>query len=147
MLYVYVIQNREAPPEVYSSYFAAATRCQSHLSGIAEKGSLSERYCLVLEELRLEALRQTSTPGLGGVESHPLEIGFQPLSMPTGTDGSPGGITNYTGQMENAGIINSMPVSAPCDYSGWDQFFSLVSSGLGNLDVSTMAIHPSFEGE
>ncbi len=145
MLYVYVIQNREAPPEVYSSYFAAATRCQNHLSGVAEKGSLPERYCLVLEELRLEAMRQTSMTGMADIESHPPEMGFQSLSMPT--EGNTESIANYASQMENAEIINSMPVSAPCDYSGWDQFFSLVSSGLGNLDVSTMAIHPSFEGE
>jgi hypothetical protein len=61
MLYIYVIQNRAYPAEVYRTYFSAATRCQSHLSAIAEKGSLSERYCLVLEELRVEATRQTGS--------------------------------------------------------------------------------------
>ncbi|RFU23909.1 hypothetical protein B7463_g12431, partial [Scytalidium lignicola] len=150
LLYVYVIQNQQAPPEVYSIYFSAAARCQTHLSGIAEKGSLSERYCLVLEELRVEALRQTtrmapSMVSLGGIENHPQETGFQTSSIPT--DGSPGTVTSYTGQTGDAAIINSMPVSEPEEYSGWDQFYSMVSFGLGNLDVSTITIQHSSEGE
>jgi hypothetical protein len=143
LLYVYVIQNREDPPEVYSMYFLAAAQCQTHLSGIAEKGSLPERYCLVLEELRVEALRQTnrvtlSMTGLGGIENQPQETGFQTSSMTT--DSSPGTVTSYAGQIGDAAIINSMPVSGPDDYSGWDQLFSMVSSGLGNLDGSAMNI-------
>ncbi|KAL4934066.1 Zn(II)2Cys6 transcription factor [Aspergillus undulatus] len=62
ILYIYVIQNRAHLHDSRNNdYFAAATRCQSHLSAIAEKGSLSERYVLVLEELRVEATRQTSS--------------------------------------------------------------------------------------
>ncbi|CRG87099.1 Sugar transporter STL1 [Talaromyces islandicus] len=67
MLYIYVIQECASPSDVYSSYLSAATRCQAHISAIAEKGSLSERYCLVLEELRVEALRQTKSTNPGGM--------------------------------------------------------------------------------
>ncbi|KIX01896.1 uncharacterized protein Z518_07835 [Rhinocladiella mackenziei CBS 650.93] len=139
VLYIYVIQKRASPPEVYSNYFSAATRCQSHISGIAEKGSLSERYCLVLEELRVEALRQTgrihpSITGLGGMDSHSQENGYQTTSAPM--DGNPSAATNYTDLMGEATInFNDMTGSALSDYSGWGQFASMVSSGLGNLDA------------
>ncbi|RYP75398.1 hypothetical protein DL770_007404 [Monosporascus sp. CRB-9-2] len=139
VLYIYVIQKRASPPEVYSNYFSAATRCQSHLSGIAEKGSLSERYCLVLEELRVEALRQAkrmdpSITGLGGMDSHSQGNGFQTTSMPV--DGTTSAATAYTDFIGEAVIdFNDMPGSAPSDYSGWGQFTSMVSTGLGNLDA------------
>src|SRR5258708_5818836 len=86
MLYIYVIQKRESLPEVYSSYLSAATRCQSHISAIAEKGSLSERYCLVLEELRIEALRQTKSmdlflSDLGGIESQQNGFHVSPIQV------------------------------------------------------------------
>ncbi|KFX94207.1 hypothetical protein O988_06420 [Pseudogymnoascus sp. VKM F-3808] len=150
LLYVYVIQNHEASSEVYNIYFSAAARCQSHLSGIAEKGSLAERYCLVLEELRVEVLRQTnrmppSMTALVGIENQPQETGFQTLSMPM--DGSPGIGTSCTGQIGDSAIISNMPVSGADDYSCWDQFFSMVSSGLGNLDGSALMIQPISEGE
>jgi hypothetical protein len=39
-------------------YLDAATRSQGKLSRFIENGSLVAHYCLMLEELRLEALRQ-----------------------------------------------------------------------------------------
>ncbi|KAI1273461.1 transcriptional regulatory protein GAL4 [Xylaria sp. FL0933] len=139
MLYIYVIHKRATPPEVYDDCFSAASRCQSHLSAIAEKGSLSERYCLVLEELRVEVLRQTrrdyqpassseglndhSTPGNSQTTSTPLEqslhnaASFSSLTIDTPID------------------FNGMPSSAFSDSSGWDQFASMVSSGMGNPDI------------
>ncbi|KAF4975536.1 hypothetical protein FZEAL_7682 [Fusarium zealandicum] len=117
VLFIYVIQKRESPPEVYSSYLAAATQCQSHISAMAEKGSLSERYCLVLEELRVEALRQTGTAAMS-------------------VDISPSTGVNYTDLLgEPAMDFNGMPDSAFSEPSGWGQFASMVSSGLGNLDL------------
>ncbi|RYP00782.1 hypothetical protein DL764_006416 [Monosporascus ibericus] len=139
VLYIYVIQKRASPPEIYSNYFSAATRCQSHLSGIAEKGSLSERYCLVLEELRVEALRQAkrmdpSITSLRGMDSNSQGNNFQTTSIPV--DGSTSAATTYTDFIGEATIdFNDMPGSAPSDYSGWGQFTSMVSTGLGNLDA------------
>ena len=40
----------------YHEYFDAAVRCQEHLSKLVVKGSLIARYCVVLEELRIEAV-------------------------------------------------------------------------------------------
>jgi hypothetical protein len=141
LLYIYVIQQRDSPPEAYGTYLEAATRCQSHLSRMAEKGSLSERYCLVLEELRVEALRQTRhdepevSAELAGMHQVPQDQSFQVASIPTHV--SSDGATVYTAQQEDHGIdFNGMPVASFADYSGWDQFFSMVSSGLGSLDAS-----------
>jgi hypothetical protein len=152
MLHIYIIQKRESPPEVYSSYFLAATRCQSHLSAIAEKGSLSERYCLVLEELRVEALRQAKRmhplfmTGLEDMDSHShsqsQENGFHPASasassMPIDDIHNTPTNTNETDLMGEAaiGFNDSIPTFSYADYSGWGHFASMVSSGLGNTDV------------
>lgn len=138
MLYIYVIQECASPPEVYSSYFAAASRCQSHISAIAEKGSLSERYSLVLEELRVEALRQTklmnpSRAGLGDSYGHSQENGAQSMFMPV--DESPATVATSTDLTDNVMDFNGNIPGLCSDYSGWGQFTSMVSSGLGNMDM------------
>ncbi|KAF5022815.1 hypothetical protein F66182_5109 [Fusarium sp. NRRL 66182] len=136
VLYIYVIQKWASPPETYSHYFSAATRCQSHMSTMVEKGSLSERYCFLLEELRTEALRQMNRmhPSLnpfGTVEGQSQDNGYQASVMPMDT---PSDRTSYTDLMgENGMEYNGM--SGVADFSGWGQFASMVSSGLGNLDV------------
>lgn len=117
MLYIYVIEQRDAPPDVYSSYLSAAIQCQSHISSAAEKGSLLERYGLVLDELRIEAVRHTSA------------------ATSIATDDSPNVVSGYTDVLGGEMIdFNGMPSSAFTSASGWGQFASMVSSGLGNLD-------------
>ncbi|KAJ4258278.1 hypothetical protein NW762_008427 [Fusarium torreyae] len=136
VLYIYVIQKWASPPETYSEYFTAATRCQSHMSAMVEKGSLSERYCFLLEELRVEALRQInrlhpSTHPFGGMEGQSQDNAFQSNVVPMDT---PSDRTSYTDLMgENGMDFNGM--SGVTDFSGWGQFASMISSGLGNLDV------------
>ena len=56
-LYVYAIQKRSSPPETYLTHFRSASRCHSQLESIATRGSLMQRYGVVLEELRVEVLR------------------------------------------------------------------------------------------
>ncbi|UPL00367.1 hypothetical protein LCI18_011301 [Fusarium solani-melongenae] len=139
VLYIYVIQKWSSPFEEYSSYFAAATRCQSHMSSIAEKGSLFERYCLVLEELRTEALRHInrmnpSANGLEAIDTQLQDIGFQNVGL--AMDGSPSNETTYTDLIgQGAMDFSALQGSTLTDFSGWNQFASMVSSGLGNLDV------------
>lgn len=180
MLYIYVIQNRACPAHVYSAYFAAATRCQSHLSAIAEKGSLSERYCLVLEELRVEATRQTTpaatdTPAAAASQFQSTDdtsvanAGQYQATVPVlslqqgqgqgqgqGHDESPHTIgTGYADSLDDPGNGNGngnggsgMDFSTDADAnamaglglsvsdcSGWGQFTSMVSCGLGNMDL------------
>ncbi|CAK7237640.1 hypothetical protein SBRCBS47491_010056 [Sporothrix bragantina] len=157
VLYVYVIQRGRAgaPSTMYSDYLAAAIQCQSHISRFAEKGSLSERYFLVLDELRMEALRQTkggnnSHEGGSGNNGNPGGLGTIYIP-PTNTNG-PGAADAATGSANiSASFIddtaaaasipfNSMPGALPgsaamIDGSEWEQFALMLSSGLGNLDV------------
>lgn len=80
VLYVYSIQQRHAPEDTYKTYFDAAARCQSQISSLAEKDSLAERYTVVLEELRLEALKQTQRPA--GVPNPSLGLRLPTFSAP-----------------------------------------------------------------
>lgn len=138
MLYIYVIQKRASPPEVYTNYFSAAIRCQSHISSIAEKGSLSERYCLVLEELRVEALRQTaslhhqSMTGLGVTDGgHSQENGFPTLPVPVERNPTGAAATNYADLAGDAPMdFNDFLSPALCEDMGWGQFASMVSGGF-----------------
>ncbi|KAL1640960.1 hypothetical protein SLS58_006399 [Diplodia intermedia] len=47
------------------SHYRAASRCHDQISRIATKGSLAERYGVVLQELRMELLRHGSVDGDG----------------------------------------------------------------------------------
>lgn len=163
VLYLYVIQKRALPPDAYSQYFVAATRCQSHLLAIAEEGSLLQRYVLVLEELRVEALRQVkrmnpnwmstyAAPSntlqaqahiqqdTGSLGMNPGLMGGQSideaLAMMEMFNESPSAATNYTDLLvEGQGdMTNAGFGGLDVDLSGWDQFANMVSAGLGNLD-------------
>ena len=157
VLYIYVIQKRACLPEVYGKYFVAASRCQSHLAAISEEGSLSQRYCLVLEELRIEAIRQVKrmnrmegTTQAAPEQHQPTEQGSfmlgdalldnqsmdAAMAMMGMFDESPSAMTNYTDLLvENSGGMGPIDFSQPTtDSFGWDQFASMVSLGLGNLD-------------
>ncbi len=60
VLYIYQIQQHLITPGKRENYFALAEKCQRQLESVSETDCLARRYCLVLEELRVEALRQTS---------------------------------------------------------------------------------------
>lgn len=57
ILYVYAIQQRVEPPEKYLAHFKAASKCHAQIESIATRGSLLQRYGVVLQELRVEVLR------------------------------------------------------------------------------------------
>lgn len=68
------------------------------------------------------------------MDSYSRDSGFQTTSLTI--DESPS--TNYTGTdlMGETGMnFNAMANSAVAGYSGWGQFASMVSSGLGNFDA------------
>ncbi|KAL4762722.1 Zn(II)2Cys6 transcription factor [Aspergillus foveolatus] len=176
VLYIHVIQSPAIPFHMYSTYLSAATRCQSHLSDIAEKGSLSERYCLVLEELRVEAMRQAGQPrhtaGDGSFapanresirDSHSdahtrfptsSETTFYSTALSQAQAGIPCDAqtsphttaTSYSGSLEGSAVgfapdtngndIRGLSLGlSPSDCPGWGQFTSMISSGLGNMDL------------
>ncbi|OBT65071.1 hypothetical protein VE03_05200 [Pseudogymnoascus sp. 23342-1-I1] len=60
VLYVYTIQRRSHPQSTWKEYFSAASRCQQQIHALrGKKDSLALRYSIVLEELRIEASKQT----------------------------------------------------------------------------------------
>jgi hypothetical protein len=112
---------------------------------------------LVLEELRIEAIRQVKrmnrmegTTQTAPAQHQPAEqgsfmLGNAPLdnqsmdaamAMMGMFDESPSAMTNYTDLLvENPGGMGPIEFSHPnMDSMGWDQFASMVSLGLGNLD-------------
>ncbi|KAI1034831.1 hypothetical protein LB504_004401 [Fusarium proliferatum] len=70
ILYVYTIQRSREQQVVYQAYFEAAERCQQQIADVAGEGTLTFRYCLVLEELRVEVLAQRGlAQGLSQLQS------------------------------------------------------------------------------
>jgi hypothetical protein len=139
VLYIYVIQKRTSSPEVYKEYLSAATQCQSQISSIAEKGSLLDRYCLLLEELRLEAVRKTDRHRHATMDpSVSAVVTGSSSSLTTANVFSEqyvdGGFAGNPSQDANINLNATMP-DQMSDFSDWDQFASMVSSGLGNLDA------------
>ncbi|KAI0126109.1 transcriptional regulatory protein GAL4 [Xylariales sp. AK1849] len=135
VLFVHAIQQKSSPISSYQHYLEAATRCQTQISNIAEQGSLTQRYSLVLEELRREAIRQTtgvdSTVSLlqpGSLQtSGTLENSVEELSSLMSQDGG----QMFPGQAMN---WNTSPSSSLADVTSWGQFDSLVTSGFGALE-------------
>lgn len=148
VLYIYTIQQRSSPEEKYRTYFDAAARCQQQISSMARHDSLAERYGVVLEELQLEAVRQTS-PQKPQNQSHrrgsipqarPVVLGtvmeaFQPLPS-NGNQSSNFDLPNNIfaevgfGDGQNA----TTPSSLMAELTSWGEFDSLVSSSLTSVD-------------
>lgn len=136
ILYVYVIQLKASPVETYQTYLEAADTCQKQISAIAEQGSLTRRYCLVLEELRNEALRQTT-----GIGTMPLPDSFAladaiPTASAVGTT-SPS--FAQLGLAFNGDINwNASPSSSMADITSWGHFDSLVSCAFRTVNTSDL---------
>lgn len=164
VLYIYRIQQGIVEPGRCEGYFAAGQRCQAVLNSISDVDCLSKRYCLVLEELRLEAASQgqgqgqqqgreraVATPSSlnspsAAALTQPTSSSSMSLSVPTSTpqrDASPGftsspyyGGTTIPPTPESAVFSTSfLPTSSiMADLTSWGQFDSLVTAGIGMLD-------------
>lgn len=132
VLYLYAIQKRSGPPEVYSQYLSAAIQCQSQISSIAEEGSLLDRYRHLLEELRLEAVRQTDRERFSVVS----QDGPHPATAPN-TDISGQFAQDFAADATLHATIspNAAIPDLGSEFADWNQFAFMVSSGLGNLDA------------
>lgn len=138
MLYLYAIQKRADPPEVYSQYLSAAVKCQSQIADIAEEGSLLDRYRHLLEELRLEATRQTDRTRFPAVDSAVIITDSALQSTSATTNDVLGRVEPHPASDTMLPSIAGSDLAIPdlmSDFADWDQFASMVSSGLGNLDA------------
>jgi hypothetical protein len=149
ILYVYTIQQRNAAEDNYRAYFDAAAKCQSQISSVAENESLAQRYTVVLEELRMEAIKQTQRPEsqTGNELNSILESSFlapqadMGPSQSLGPDGSnqdamqpPVGIFSdpaIFGDGQNA----TTPSSLMAELTSWGEFDSLVSLPIASLSL------------
>lgn len=139
VLYVYAIQQKASPIETYRAYLEAAGTCQDQIFAMAEQGSLTQRYSLVLEELRAEALRHTVGGGGGGGSSQTAATHQQSVAPEGG--GSSGSVQAAAGpadmndlSFQDFGLIlngdinwDVSPSSSVADGTGWGHFDSLVS--------------------
>ncbi|KAJ4314718.1 hypothetical protein N0V94_006323 [Neodidymelliopsis sp. IMI 364377] len=153
VLYIYRIRQHLLTPGQCESYFAAGQKCQRQLESINETDCLARRYCVVLEELRLEAVRQTSSQRGAGSTDLPLSSSSNGLAdqnqrdamlqMPDTTSQN-GASPDMTGSFYNnvpptpeSTIFNSnyLPSnSVMADLTSWGQFDSLVTAGIGIFD-------------
>jgi hypothetical protein len=133
VLYIYVIQRRTSPPEVYIEYLSAAIQCQSQISSIAEKGSLLDRYCVLLEELRLESIRKTDQHRF--LAADPSVAARSPVTADVLAGQFLNGSFACNPSSDPNNNLNTAITDQMSDFSDWDQFASMVSSGLGNLDA------------
>ncbi len=137
ILYVYTIQHSKEPEEVYRPYLAAAERCQQQIMEVAGEGSLTSRYCVVLEELRAEAVRQIA-PAEAFEEGRPAQPystmdtrieEVEPFSSNMGDLSAGFSITSpdlaAMGQLDD---LHVSPGDSLGDLTGWGQFDSMVGT-------------------
>ncbi|KAE9982900.1 hypothetical protein EG328_010447 [Venturia inaequalis] len=148
VLYVYCIQQQCSLPETYQTYFDAAVKCQNQIHQVGTKESLHQRYYVVLEELRREAVHQMenrsrlahaeTVNGQHGVQNmvqsatkeqhsnadtasdHPLDTGL--------------GNGNGCHMMPDGNVFGESPSSLMAEMTSWGEFASLVTGGSG-LDM------------
>jgi hypothetical protein len=125
---VYAIQQASTP-ESSSSYLDAAAQCQRQMSDMAEPGSLSARYCLVLEELRLVAMQRRSQVAV----PPPLDQGVSTIHV-GGMGNVEGPIGHFDGNdsllsysYENTMDFYTSPGSSGADIASWIEFESVAS--------------------
>lgn len=146
VLYIARIQQHLLKQGECKQYFSAGQKCQAQLSTISEMDCLSKRYCLVLEELRLEAARQTGK----SAASPSADIGSSTESGLQNVLGSSGMLSASTPQSDGLGAhfyggnIPPTPESALFNTSfmgnsalmaGWGEFDSFVTGGVGMMDA------------
>jgi hypothetical protein len=159
VLYIYRIQQHFVSPGKCEGYLAAGQRCQAQLASLSGTDCLSKRYTLVLEELRLEAVKQCKTPaGTVASSSAGADSAFNAaglanteftaapssanLSLSTSTPQSNSETANFNSYYGNISTpessiftSNFMPTSSIiADLTSWGQFDSLVTAGIGVLD-------------
>ncbi|KAG7055825.1 finger protein [Colletotrichum scovillei] len=149
ILYVFAIQRRTEAPETYLDCFRLASQCHAQIESVATNGSLMQRYGVVLQELRLEVLRNNtylasvSTPLAGNCSTSnenneilPVSYRRSQLSPEIGTSGSRLAVEQAAEGAPQGAIdfFHAFDVGF-FNMTNWAQFDSLVTGGTGNLDA------------
>lgn len=72
---MYTIRRRVDSDPAWRSYFRAAEKCQGQITSYArEKDSFAQRYSIVLEELRTEAIKQNEHQSTGDLTKDENEV-------------------------------------------------------------------------
>jgi hypothetical protein len=125
----------------------AATRCQNQIFNIVEESSLAARYCVVLEELRREAIEQIErsqglrTTGFdGGVAS--LDRGCADIVRAPNGDANihqPATFGNLPGADNNFDFNHNLG-NPLADFSSWVQFESMVRPCFFSLEITFLIL-------
>lgn len=149
VLYVYSIQQSSSSSANYQVYLDAATKCQRQIAEFSDKESLAHRYCLVLEELRLEAVRHSEdvrrSSANGAAPPH-FQVAYgRPGLSASGGDAGNDVVLQRDGTLEQqfplvgdtAIALNASPSSFLADMTSWGNFDSMasLSSALGLLPL------------
>ncbi|SCO91314.1 uncharacterized protein FRV6_15442 [Fusarium oxysporum] len=135
ILYVYTIQRSREQQVVYQAYFEAAERCQQQIVDIAGEGTLTSRYCLVLEELRAEVVAQRGlAQNLTQVQSSIDARTHVNVSRAHDAETmAEAGLSMDVPDLSGMGSLDDWHVSPSDsleDITGWGQFDAMVVSGF-----------------
>jgi hypothetical protein len=123
---------------MFEDYLTAATQCQTQISNIAQKGSLAARYCVVLEELRLEAVKQIDRSNhappteRNGNHGRPTNESLDQTTLPadSAADQNDSGLFSTLPTGGEDFDFNPSPESSLADITSWVQFESMVGLNL-----------------
>lgn len=140
VLYVYTIQMQTySSAQSHQKYLSVAVKCQTQLSAIAEEGSLTQRYCLVLEELRKEAVKGSEIPPMDfctGASNENTSLQRELIQQEIIAEDNSAAMQHDTQEedMTDATGLRTTLGSSVYDISGWGAFDSMVTSGFGNME-------------
>lgn len=121
VLYVYTIQRKHCLQEEQTKYFEAAILCHSQISSRAKNESLAQRYSVVLDELKHEAVR-INTP-ITHVETNAINGEFNNDRVGL----TEAGQTSRNLVAGRSDIDLNSPIEVP-NITSWGDFDSLVSA-------------------
>lgn len=117
---------------MYQAYFEAAERCQQQIADVSGEGTLTFRYCLVLEELRVEVLAQRGLAhGLSQLQSsvdarNHVNISRAPDTETMAEAGLSMDVPDLSG-MSSLDEWHVSPSDSLEDVTDWGQFDAMVS--------------------
>ncbi|KAF4467043.1 Glyoxylate reductase [Fusarium albosuccineum] len=111
VLYTFTIRSRLDDGSTWQEYFKAAERCQSLITNIARADSLAQRFSVIMEEYRLEVLRQ--------IQHNPVSLPTMPTRNPYQQQQSDSVTNSRTLQEESSSMVPLPTAMFQSDASSW----------------------------